>query len=1209
MSSDRESTCLRLLGVARADHQGRELRFPDRKCVALLAVLALEGPTTRARIATLLWDEQSDTDARRNLRRELHRLRDAGFEALLASEGDALALRDTVEQDVARFRAAHAQGQHQLAVELHGARLLEGFDLAGASGFHEWLAVQRDVLAQHWRQAAEARVKAMQAAGDLRGALALAVRLVHDDTLQEAHYRRAMALHAALGEREAALALYERCRRLLGRDLGLQPLPQTAALAEQIRRGHGAVLADADPSAGTLPATAAAGTAGPVGMAPPPLLALRTLPSTPLVGRTGLLATLTQLLARQRLTLVRGEAGIGKSRLLQALAAAQPGTRLHAARVSDRRVPFAALVRWLHARPLPADLPDWVRAELARLLPECGAPPPPITTDAQRLRLFEAVRQTWQRVFADTRVHVFDDWQFVDEASALWWGWWLGQGPASAPSADPGDPAVLVAERPGQASEEAAAVLRDALQAGGGLPLEVPALDADAVFDLVRALSGTAHPQRFAQRLWQATGGHALYALETLQHLLQTDVIRVDDQGQWHTPFDDATRDYHELPIAPSVHAAVLQRVQALDEAARRLLEAASLTGDDFSLSVAAAASALGDWDAVQALEAALNARVLVRHETQPGVYRFVHDLFAQAVSAALSPERRRLMHRAIGQRLAQDGAAAARVAGHFGAGGDTVQALDWHLRAMGAARQRMALGDMLAQADAVLALSPAGRPAVQAQLCRASVLLARALGPEAAAALDAAGAALRGVDAKEPLVDLHVDLVCLRGMQVQQGRGADQALAESQALLQHPELAARLSPHQRGRLHKQRAGLLASLSHVPQAEAEIASALAAFGDEPSVELGDLLDSRSRNAMNTGDFVSVLAHARRAVQVMLDAGHPALAAAPQTMCGVALMCQGRLEEALAELQPARQLAHCHGLVSAERGAILNLVPTLLALGRADEALMCLEEGYVLSPHFRGASEQQAFVEARYQCRVVLGDLGAALDLRPELLARSRALDDHHRRLSGMLVSLDLPLLLGHPALVDAEADEALALQDGQPSEYLGIQSLAKCAALALAQGHTALALQRSVEALALSNPRPEDVALRSAAHAQALAASGQHAAARAALAQPDPAAGSETMALHLAAGLRVQVRSGGAEPAWLAQAQHLLQTQQVPLPHRLDLLDALAEAAPKHLPWQTQAAPLARRLHASLATHGAAQASFSRRYSRWLAASAEIPAA
>ena len=1173
---------LRLLGVARAEHAGTELRFPDRKCIALLAVLALDGPCTRARMAALLWDEQSDADARRNLRRELHRLRETGFEALLQVEGDHLQLGPDVTVDAVTFSrlAAAASGpggddaaaERSVALAAYGGPLLEGFDLAGAPAFNDWLAARRDALAQQWRAVAESHCTTLQATGDLRAALRLASELLRHDTLQEAHYRRAMALHAALGEREAALALYERCRRLLGKELGLKPLAQTVALADQIFSGA------FDPA----PALQAAAPT------PAPVPALQTLPEAPLVGRGALLATLKQALARHPLVVLRGEAGLGKSGVLQALAVATPGARVHTARISDRRVPFAALVRWLRAAaPMPG-LPAWTQAELARLLPEWGTPPPPITTDAERLRLYEAVRVAWTTGFAGTALHLFDDWHFVDEASALWWGWWQGQ-------ADAG-PALLVAERPGQASPEAAAVLADALAASGGSAHDVPPLDGEALFQLVKVLSGTERPQRFAHRLWQATGGHPLYALQTLQHLLQTDVIRIDEHGQWHTPFDNATADYHELPIAPSVQAALLQRVASLAEGPRRLIEAASLVGDEVSLPLTAAACALGEWDAVQALEAALQARVLVRHDDRPGLYRFAHDLFAQTVAAALSPERRRLMHRAIGQRLAQEGAAPARVADHLeqAADGptDRAHACDWRLRALAAARQRMALGDMLLQAERVLALTPTVDAAVRAHLGRASALLARSQGDDAARALGQAQALLQ----PDTELELQVAVVAMRAFHSLQGQGQHDDLAALDALLADR----RLSGHQRGRLLKCRSDTLRILGQAAQANQTLDEALAAFGDEPSVERGNMLDSRARIAMGTGDFATVLQQARLAVAVMHEAGDPGAAAAPMTMCGVAMMCQGRLPEALVELQAARERAHRYALVSVERGAILNLVPTLLGLGRGPEALACLEEGYALSPSFRGPAEQQAFLEARYQCRVDQGELGAALAVRPDLLAFSDRVGEAPRRHSGQLVALDLPLLLGDLALAAPLAEQVLSEINPEQPHYLTVQALAKGTWLALLQGQPQLALKRSGAAQALPCQRPEDEALRRAMHAAALQANGQPAAARQMLQASFDQAGAEVRALCLATAWQVQCGSGGVTAELQAQVQAQLKGDPLPPLIELHLLDALALHPDGLLPaQQARARALAAPLLASLNGHAQAQAGFIRRFGRW----------
>ena len=92
-------------------------------------------------------------------------------------------------------------------------------------------------------------------------------------------------------------------------------------------------------------------------------------------------------------------------------------------------------------------------------------------------------------------------------------------------------------------------------------------------------------------------------------------MLGVDAGGRWATPFDDATEDYRELPIPPSVHAALAARVRGLGEATQRLLEAASLIGDDFDLALATSASALGEWEALRALEAALAARLVRRRD------------------------------------------------------------------------------------------------------------------------------------------------------------------------------------------------------------------------------------------------------------------------------------------------------------------------------------------------------------------------------------------------------------------------------------------------------------------------------------------------------------------------------------------------------------------------------------------------------------------
>lgn len=66
---------LHLLGQAGLWRGEQAVVPPTKKALGLIAYLALEGPASRARLADLLWSENDEESARRNLRVELHRLR------------------------------------------------------------------------------------------------------------------------------------------------------------------------------------------------------------------------------------------------------------------------------------------------------------------------------------------------------------------------------------------------------------------------------------------------------------------------------------------------------------------------------------------------------------------------------------------------------------------------------------------------------------------------------------------------------------------------------------------------------------------------------------------------------------------------------------------------------------------------------------------------------------------------------------------------------------------------------------------------------------------------------------------------------------------------------------------------------------------------------------------------------------------------------
>src|SRR6201997_4593828 len=137
-----------------------ELRSPDghetalgaRKSVALLALVgAAPGQRiARDRLATFLWDDMPDAQARGNLRQLLAATRRPA--PFLEADGGTIGFSaGMVETDLAVFEAAIAEDTPaalERAAGLYRADLLDGFSLRDRD-FGEWLTGERERLREH----------------------------------------------------------------------------------------------------------------------------------------------------------------------------------------------------------------------------------------------------------------------------------------------------------------------------------------------------------------------------------------------------------------------------------------------------------------------------------------------------------------------------------------------------------------------------------------------------------------------------------------------------------------------------------------------------------------------------------------------------------------------------------------------------------------------------------------------------------------------------------------------------------------------------------------------------------------------------------------------------------------------------------------------------------------------------------------------------
>ncbi len=236
-----------LLGTPGLQVDGQTVAIPRRKALALLIYLAVTGATHRRdTVATLLWPDYSQAEARTALTRHVSELRKISDQTFLDSSRETIALTGPLWVDVAAFQqlmaaytALEADCLERLtaAVALYRDDFLRGFTLPDSPAFDEWQFFQSDGLRQQLAVALE-RLSLLHAQhSNYDAALPYARRWVALDPLHEPAQRQLIQLLADSGQRSAALHQYTTCCRLLADELKITPDPATVALAEQIRTG------------------------------------------------------------------------------------------------------------------------------------------------------------------------------------------------------------------------------------------------------------------------------------------------------------------------------------------------------------------------------------------------------------------------------------------------------------------------------------------------------------------------------------------------------------------------------------------------------------------------------------------------------------------------------------------------------------------------------------------------------------------------------------------------------------------------------------------------------------------------------------------------------------------------------------------------------------------------------------------------------------
>jgi DNA-binding SARP family transcriptional activator/predicted ATPase len=633
---------VRLLGDVDLCYGRERLRgLESQRLRSLVAYLLLhcQAPQARQRLAFLLWPDSTDAQAMTNLRQLLHQLRrvvpdaERFFEVTTKTvqwRPNAPVSFDVAEFELAADRAANARDDAGRRSALEEAAALYGGDLLPRS-YEEWVIADREHLRQRNSEILEQLTCCLEEAGDHSAAIRYAEMLLRQDPLHEATYRRLMRLHSASGERTRALRVYHTCVAMLEHELGVEPGPLTQKAYDDLLRFKS--------FSASPPSASAAGFATPA-----------------LVGRQAewersVAAWQEAAAGRAQLLLVLGEAGLGKTRLVEELERWCVRQRIATARsrayAAEGRLAYAPIVEWLRSDALRPGLskldPVWL-SEIAQLMPELLpehpglSRPEPLTGAEQRQVLFEALGRGVLGG-AQPILLVVDDLQWCDQETLEFLHYLV--------RFDPRAPLLVAATaRPEEIGPQHAATALVAGLHGIERVVEIVLgpLDRTQVTTLAEQLGGRPLGPGLAERVYLETEGNPLFLVETVRAGL------LAGAGGGSRVVHGAPTPDALVTLPPKVRSVIQSRLAALSPAATELVAVAATVGRAFTYEVLAQASGHDEDTLVAGLDELWRRRIVREHGLH--AYDFSHDKIREVAYAGVGPARRRRLHVAVAGAL-----------------------------------------------------------------------------------------------------------------------------------------------------------------------------------------------------------------------------------------------------------------------------------------------------------------------------------------------------------------------------------------------------------------------------------------------------------------------------------------------------------------------------------------------------------------------------
>jgi len=651
---------VQMLGEFQAWRQREILVWPTQKCKALFQILLIEPgrlvPTDQ--LLENLWSTLPPRKAQNNLWVTVSQLR-----RVLQPDSPPRARSDYIHKGREGYRF-NSESNYWLDVDVFAMRLIAAQSAANLTEritiweeasilyqgdyledepYAEWAQFPRTQWQRRYEQLLINLAEAYGRNGSFQKAITHCNEILAQDNANETTYRLLMRCHASLGERATALKVYEEAVHVLKDEIGVNPMPETAELARQIKLSEEEWKVEEEVWAISSPQS----------------------PIThPFVGRSEEIDQLTRLLTRTaagqgQTALITGEPGIGKSRLVEVATtlARREGFRLlsvHCYQV-EQSIPYQPLIelacqvmaldnRWQQLALV------WLR-ELANLVPEMGEPAAAATVDAPQSeepdenrqgRLFQAIFHLFANQADQSKLLlIVEDIHWTDP-STLQCLHYLSRHIVQVPIA------LIFTLREESLSTDAdlVALIHSLQRETHVTSLSLARLSEADTTKLLAKMTDTApYADWLGPWLYQETEGNPFFFVSLLQSLREKGLLDNAAKANWQ----GLSRTDPTLTLPDAIRDSVRDRLQRLPQIEREVLDWMAVYGRGLDFSTLQAISHQSKMTLLNAVEHLEERQLLV--ETT-GQYDFIHNKISEVVYFDLSAARRGLYHQQIAETL-----------------------------------------------------------------------------------------------------------------------------------------------------------------------------------------------------------------------------------------------------------------------------------------------------------------------------------------------------------------------------------------------------------------------------------------------------------------------------------------------------------------------------------------------------------------------------